>query len=140
MRALLLPLLFCAALPANALPSHAPVPAPAVDPIFGTWANPKHTLAVKTAPCGADLCGAIVAATPTALQDARDAGVTQLIGTELLREYRKTGSDRWSGTVFIPDMGRSFSSHIVQLSPNTLRISGCLFGGFLCKSQDWTRL
>jgi uncharacterized protein (DUF2147 family) len=113
--------------------------ATAPDPIYGEWVNPKHTLAVRTAPCGDEVCGTIVAATREALQDAKDAGVNQLIGTQLLRGYRKTGEGRWSGTVFVPDMGRSFSSHIVALSPNTLRISGCILGGLICKSQDWTR-
>jgi uncharacterized protein (DUF2147 family) len=134
---LILPVLLCG----SAANARAPTsPAAAGDPVFGTWANPKRTIAVKTALCGSELCGAIVAATPRAQQDARDAGVAQLVGSELLRDYRRTGNGRWSGTVFIPDMGRSFSSRIVQLSPNVLRISGCVLGGLLCKSQDWTRL
>lgn len=110
------------------------------DPIFGTWTNPKRTIAVKTALCGSELCGTIVAANAEAQRDAREAGVEPLIGTELLREYRKTGVGSWSGTVFVPDMGRSFSSHIVQKSPDVLRISGCIFRGLICQSQDWARL
>lgn len=132
-----------AALLLAALPAAAQAPAtppPPADPVFGTWTNPKHTIAVRTAPCGAELCGAIVAASPQAQQDAREAGVANLIGTELLRDYRRTGPQRWSGTVFVPDMGRSFTSRIVQVSPGVLRISGCILGGLLCKSQDWTRL
>jgi uncharacterized protein (DUF2147 family) len=134
MRALALPfLLICAATAAYAAPPTAVTP-------IGTWQNPKHTIAVRVEQCGSELCGKIVSATPEALADARDAGVTNLIGTELLRDYRSAGPGRWSGTVYVPDMGRSFSSHIVQPAPNTLRISGCLIAGFLCKSQDWTRL
>ena len=110
------------------------------DPVFGTWTNPRRTIAVKTAPCGTALCGAIVAASAEAQNDAREAGVEHLVGTELLRAYRKTGSNSWSGTVFVPDMARSFASHIVQRSPDMLRISGCILGGLICKSQDWTRL
>ena len=94
----------------------APVAVPQVEPV-GLWENPRATIRVRTAPCGAALCGAIVAAAPTAEADARDAGVTSLIGTELLRDYRQIGPDRWAGTVYVPDMGHSFSSRIVQLSP-----------------------
>jgi len=112
----------------------APVAVPHDEPV-GLWQNPRATIRVRTAPCGTALCGAIVAAAPTA-----DAGVTSLIGTELLRDYRQIGPDRWAGTVYVPDMGHSFSSRIVQLSPDTLQISGCLIGGFLCKSQIWKRV
>jgi uncharacterized protein (DUF2147 family) len=110
------------------------------DPIFGTWTNPRRTIVVKTSLCGSALCGEIVAAGAEAQNDAREAGVEHLIGTELLRNYRKTGSGHWTGTVFVPDMARSFSSHIVQRSPDVLRISGCILGGLICKSQDWTRI
>lgn len=135
-----LALALCAAAPASAQAGPAPTAAaPSSDPVFGTWTNPRRTIAVKTALCGSKLCGVIVAANAKAQDDAREAGIGHLVGTELLREYRKTGSG-WSGTVFIPDMGRSFSSHIVQRSPNVLRISGCILGGLICKSQDWERL
>ena len=113
---------------------------PTLDTPIGLWQNPAGTIRVRTAPCGDALCGAIAAATPTAEADARDAGVTDLIGIQLLKDYRKIGSDRWAGTVYVPDMGRSFSSRIVQLAPDTLKISGCLIGGWLCKSQIWKRV
>lgn len=134
MRLLALPLLLIGA--ATAAWAAPPV---VVSPL-GTWQNPKHTIAVRVEQCGSELCGKIVAASPEAMADAREAGVTNLIGTQLLRDYRASGRQRWSGTVYVPDMGRSFSSHIIQPAPNTLRISGCLIAGFICKSQDWTRL
>jgi uncharacterized protein (DUF2147 family) len=121
-------------------PVHTPAASTSRDPIFGTWTNPSRTIVVKTLLCGSELCGQIVAAGAEAQNDAREAGVEHLIGTELLQNYRKTGSGRWTGTVFVPDMARSFSSHIVQRSPDVLRISGCILGGLICKSQDWTRI
>jgi uncharacterized protein (DUF2147 family) len=133
MRKLALLALFCATTVAQAA-------APAATSPIGTWQNPRRTISVRIEMCGSQLCGKIIAATAQAESDARDAGVTNLIGTELLRDYRPTGDGRWSGTVYVPDMGRSFSSRIVELAPNKLRISGCLVAGFLCKSQDWTRI
>jgi uncharacterized protein (DUF2147 family) len=124
-----------AGMPEAALPRSAPI-----EQVLGTWTNPKRTLAVRTEMCGVQLCGSIVSATPKAQQDAREAGVDRLIGTQLLRDYRFTGKNQWSGTVYIPDMGRSFSSRIVQLSPRVLRISGCILKGLICRSQDWIRL
>ncbi|MBO9499048.1 MAG: DUF2147 domain-containing protein [Novosphingobium sp.] len=136
MSALLLSFLALAAAPQA--PTTPPAAAPS--PAFGVWQNPRHSIAVRIERCGAEICGVIVGANPEAKQDARDAGVPQLIGVQLLSGYRQVSQDRWEGTVYVPDMGRRFSSHIVQVAPNTLRISGCLIGGWICKSQDWTRL
>lgn len=113
-------------------------PQPAVSPI-GVWQNPKGTIRVRTRPCGELLCGNIVWASPVAMADAREAGVTSLIGTELLSDYRHTGRGRWTGQVYVPDQGRRFYSTIEQKGPNDLRISGCILGGLLCKRQEWTR-
>ncbi len=106
----------------------------------GLWINPHQSVAVKTGPCGPKLCGWIVWANAQAQSDAKESGVTQLIGTELLQDYDADGVGLWSGTVFVPDMGRHFSSEIKQISPSQLKISGCILGGLICKSQTWTRI
>jgi uncharacterized protein (DUF2147 family) len=126
----------------GAIAADALAPPAPNDPVLGKWSNPRGTIAVQTAPCreGGTLCGAIVWASEEAQADARRAGVNQLIGTQLLTGYRRTGQNSWSGTVYVPDMGRSFSSHIKQLSAQQLTISGCLISGFLCKSQVWHRV
>lgn len=107
--------------------------------IYGVWRNPHGTIAVKIAPCGAELCGTVARASPEAQRDARRAGVSTLIGMQLLRNYRQVSADRWDGRVYVPDIGGTYSSHIVRLSPTAIRISGCLMGAWLCKSQLWTR-
>lgn len=121
----------------------AMIPAPAAAPPtgLGTWTNPRHTIAVRTAPCGTgQLCGAIVWAAPAAQADARDAGIAKLIGVELLQNYRPAGPGSWKGRVYVPDMGRTFSSRITQNGANELVISGCLIGNLFCRSQSWRRL
>lgn len=102
-----------------------------------TWVNPYNNVKVETGDCGGKLCGWVVWATPEAEQDARDGGVQKLVGTELLQDYRQTGSNRWQGRVFVPDMGRTFYSTISRDEPGALRISGCILGGLICKSQLW---
>ena len=106
---------------------------------IGTWINPRGTVKVETGNCGSNLCGWIVWAAPEAITDARESGVTRLVGTELLKNYRSTGPGRYQGQVFVPDMGRTFYSTIKQDSPDNMRISGCILGGLICKSQDWRR-
>lgn len=119
----------------------APAAVARPNPMLGTWVNPKHTVAVQTAACErGGLCGAIVRADLQAMADARDAGVPQLIGPQLLQDYHPAHGRVWIGRVYVPAMGRSFSSRIEQVSPDALKISGCLVRGFLCKSQVWQRL
>lgn len=93
-----------------------------------------------TGNCGNNLCGWVVWATPEAIQEAKDGGVQQLIGTELLRNYHSTGPGTWQGRVFVPDMGKTYYSTITLLDPNSLKISGCILGGLICKSQIWRRV
>ena len=113
---------------------------PAASSVYGVWRNPGGTIDVRIAPCGDELCGTVARASAKAIQDARDAGVSNLVGVELLRDYKRVAPDRWNGRVYVPDMGDTFSSHIVEVSPTALKISGCLLGGWLCKSQLWTRV
>lgn len=133
----LLALAAAAAFGLSPAPAIGPVAAP--DPAVGWWINPRHTLEVRTAPCGDRLCGTVVRATPEAMNDARNSGVPRLIGTQLLQEYRPTGRGQWSGRVYVPDMGRSFSSVIDVERNGGLKISGCLVGHLFCRSQTWTR-
>jgi uncharacterized protein (DUF2147 family) len=105
----------------------------------GLWRNPRGTVVVRTEPCSDKLCGTVVWAAPEAIADAREGGHPQLIGTELLRNYRRDGPGHWTGIVFIPDMDRSFYSTIRQLAPDRLEVSGCILHGLLCKRQEWRR-
>lgn len=112
----------------------------AVSPdVVGIWTNPRGTVKVQTRDCDGRLCGHIVWAAPEAVADARESGVPQLIGVQLLRDYRAIEAGRWQGQVYVPDMGRSFSSTIRKINANRLKISGCVLGGWICKSQIWQR-
>jgi len=127
-----------AAAPLSAAPvSAAHILAP---PPEGMWLSPHNNVAVRTGACGDRLCGWIVWADREAQADARDGGTTRLVGTELLEDYRAEGEGQWRGTVFVPDLGRRFSSEISLLSPGQLRVKGCILGGLICKSQLWTRI
>ncbi len=117
----------------------AAAPSHAAGSITGRWINPLGSVIVTTGNCHDKLCGWVSWASEAALADATDAGVRNLVGTTLLQDYRARSPGRWAGRVFVPDMGRSFSSTIEQLDGDRLKISGCLIGGLLCKSQIWVR-
>jgi len=116
------------------------MPAFAQNGIVGVWLNPRGTVAVRTGECAGKLCGWIIWAAAEAKSDARESGVNELIGTELLEDYRFKGGGIWSGSVYVPDMGYHFSSTLMELNPGELKIRGCLIGRFICKSQIWRRI
>ena len=115
----------------------AAAPAPAA--ILGTWHNPQNSVAVRTGQCGERLCGWVIRASDKARHDVADKGYPPLIGTALLRDYKADGKRRWSGQIYVPDMGRPFGSSVTMVDGDTLNVRGCLIGGFICKSQIWRR-
>lgn len=108
--------------------------------LSGSWTNPARSVRVALDACGTALCGRVTWASAQAIADAREGGVVPLIGRTLLETYTPRGPARWQGRVFVPDWNRSFWSTIDVQNPQTLKISGCILHGLLCKSQLWTRL
>lgn len=115
------------------------IPAVAAAPTSGNWINSHGSVVVTTGACGDKLCGWVSWASGKALVDAREGGVAKLLGTELLQDYRQTGTNHWSGRVYVPDMGKTYYSTIEQLGADRLKISGCILGGWICRSQIWRR-
>ncbi|MEA3034102.1 MAG: hypothetical protein QOH86_2118, partial [Sphingomonadales bacterium] len=105
----------------------------------GVWVNPKNSIAVRTQACGGRLCGYVVWLSAKATADAKESGVANPIGAEVLRGYRPGADGAWHGIVYVLDMGRSFRSTLTEVDPNDLRISGCWLGNLLCRSQTWHR-
>lgn len=110
------------------------------EPIHGTWENPTGDVRVVTQSCGTELCGKVSWASDLAKRDATAGGTPQLVGTSLLRNYRLTKPGHWRGSVFIPDLGETYYSTIKQLDAQRIKISGCILGGLLCKSQIWRKI
>ncbi|GGB22209.1 hypothetical protein GCM10011380_09720 [Sphingomonas metalli] len=109
--------------------------------VEGLWMNPRHSVVVRTGPCGGEaVCGWVAWANGEAQTDAHEGGTEKLVGTMLLENYRPSGKGTWKGTLFVPDMHRRFSSEIEQVTPNQIRVEGCILGGIICKSQHWNRV
>lgn len=111
-----------------------------VDPAVGLWSNPKGSLQVRTRRCGDGLCATVVNASAKARAKAAAAGVPSLIGTELFSNYRPTGDGDWVGTLYVPDKGKRVSSKLETNAGRSVKVSGCLIGRILCKTQTWTRI
>ena len=115
--------------------------APALaDPAEGLWrtgANDEGSFAhVRIAPCGAALCGQMVASFDGAGRpiDGPDADPV------IVRGMQPSGDGRYGGgTITDPQAGRTYRARMA-LAGDVLRVSGCVAGGLICRSQDWARL
>ena len=52
---------------------------------------------------------------------------------------KPAGEGKWTGTAFNPEDGKTYSGKMT-LNGNSLNTAGCILGGWLCKSIDWTRV
>lgn len=106
----------------------------------GLWLTETGKSKVKIAPCGSGYCGTIVSAPGKAL-DANNPDASlrgrSVIGVQIL-DARKPDGNGFSGSLYNPNDGKTYSGSMKLTKPDTLEVSGCVLG-FLCKSQTWTR-
>lgn len=106
-------------------------------PIEGRWRSPGGNSIMSLAPCGDGWCGTVAWASAKAKKDAAKA-TSELVGTQLLTDVKPAGADRWNGRLFIPDKNMRVTAKLEMAPGGELKVSGCLAGKSLCKSQLWT--
>ena len=104
------------------------------------WRNPRNSVHVRVHSCGQSRCGTVVWANAKAKSDSARGGTPDLVGTELLRDFKEVSPKVWKGKVFVPDLNRVFIGTATIKDPNTLVARGCLLGNLGCKSQTWTQV
>ncbi len=103
-----------------------PAPGPA-SPVVGEWLVEDGTARIAVQPCGGAVCGAV--------SWSKDGGG---LGTQILRSMKPAGPNRFEGTIYDPQSGKTYQSTISLQSSSALRVEGCVLG-FLCGGQTWTR-
>jgi len=113
------------------------LPADARTPIEGRWKKGKLQIDIK--PCGRTLCGTVVKASPKQQAKAERGSGTDLVGATVIKDIRPAGRNIYRAKVFVADRNMNASGKIIQLSPNQLKVSGCVMA-LVCKSANWTRV
>lgn len=108
-------------------------------PIEGRWKNPSGRVVVQIMPCGPALCGSVVSAAESAKADARRGGTANLVGTQLMSGFKPAGPGKWRGRMFVPDINHRSNAELRLIGANQLKVTGCMVGRMVCKSQMWTR-
>lgn len=115
----------------------SPATASAKSPLEGRWKNGR--MEVVIAPCGKKLCGTVVKASSTQQEKAERGSGTDLVGAKLIESIEPTGPNSYRGRVFVADKGVHANGTIRQVSPNQLKVKGCVLG-VICRSKTWDRV
>ena len=104
---------------------------------------------VRVGPCGAALCATI--AQPKSSVDPQTGlpwtdknnpdlahRSRPLIGVPVLYGLVLDGPGRWSGQLYNIDNGNSYTGHLLEIDPRTIRVEGCAIG--ICGGQNMTRI
>lgn len=98
--------------------------------IVGKWARGDGNARVRIEPCGDALC-----AINTWI---RDESSGERIGDRLVMKVSGDGSSL-SGTAYDPQRKLNYNLDI-DVRAQSMHTRGCVLGGILCKTVNWTRL
>ncbi len=109
---------------------------PALADITGSWKSEKNDegkqISVEIYNCGEQICGKIT--------DVHNSDNTSIIGTEIIEGMKKKSDTKYSGgKIYAPDTEKWYKSKIKVQDADTLKVSGCVAGGLICRGQVWTR-
>ncbi|MCX7341150.1 MAG: DUF2147 domain-containing protein [Hyphomicrobiales bacterium] len=104
---------------------------PALADPTGVWVRENGESRVRFTKCGDALCGSI-----SWLKDP--AAAKGKVGQRVFYDMKPNGTNSWAGQAFNPEDGRTYSGKM-SLSGNALITAGCVAGGFICRSVNWTR-
>jgi uncharacterized protein (DUF2147 family) len=114
----------------------------------GDWimANGKVTVHISKCPSG--ICAHIVALKEPLDKSGKpkidklnpDPALRKrpLMGLILASDLAPSGADKWTGSIYNPDDGRTYSASVL-VSGSTMQVKGCIVG-ILCKSNNFLRM
>ena len=112
----------------------------------GVWMLDSGKVTVRIAPCGSELCGSIVGLAKPLNKEGQpkvdkknpDESLRSrpLIGLTILANMRPSGDNKWKGTIYNADDGRTYSSYM-KISGDNMKVKGCV--GPFCKTMVFVR-
>lgn len=109
----------------------------------GVWLNPDNGSNIEFYKCGDGVCGKIVKVTDGQKTDDKNPDAAKknrpIVGLVIMQGAKKTGDNKWAGTLYNRENGKSYSGTVTVKSKNALDLSGCV-AAILCKTVTWTRV
>ncbi|MEM7741860.1 MAG: DUF2147 domain-containing protein [Pseudomonadota bacterium] len=115
--------------------------------LAGEWRTVRHGADVEIRDCGdGSPCGFLIFVstdiTGGEVNDVRNNDPSlrdrPLDGLPILWGFSKRDKGWYRGKLYNPDTGQTFRSSMELISPDELKVKGCL--GPLCRQQTWVRL
>lgn len=115
----------------------------------GVWLTGDGSTRVRFEQCGANLCGRIVwlrePVDPATRQPWLDSlnekpSLRQrpLVGLAIVTALKPEGGAAWSGSLYNPLDGKTYTGGLRLLDASRLELSGCVLSIF-CQTETWTR-
>lgn len=110
---------------------------------IGVWLNPENGSHIEFYACGEGVCGKILKVTDGQKTDDKNPDPAKrerpIIGLLIMDGAKKSGANKWVGTLYNRENGKSYSGTVTVKSKDTLELSGCVVA-VLCKTLSWTRV
>jgi uncharacterized protein (DUF2147 family) len=110
----------------------------------GEWLVEDGEASVRIEECGNNLCGVVAGAKNWNETDRKNPNPElrnrPIIGMPILLDMKPAKSNRWEGLAYNSKNGQTYTANISLNNSQSLRVEGCVFGGFLCGGQNWTRV
>ena len=109
--------------------------------ITGVWLTENGDSKIRISPCGRSYCGTVVWAKTNGVDENNpDPGLRKrsIVGMPLTKDIRPAG-DRYAGSIYNPENGKTYSVTMNVKGPTKLEVEGCVLG-FLCGGESWSRL
>ena len=110
---------------------------------FGVWENPENKSHTEFYKCGDGVCGKIVKVVDGQKTDDKNPDAAKrnrpIVGLVIMEGAKKSGDNKWSGTLYNRADGKSYSGTITVKSKSTLDLSGCV-ALVVCRTTTWTRV
>lgn len=118
--------------------------------LSGTWLTGDGSTRVAFKPCDSGDCGQIVwlreptdPQTGTTWLDKHNSDETlkhrPLVGLTIVTGVREQGPGAWTGTLYNPLDGNSYSGNFRMLDPQKIELKGCALAGLFCQTETWVR-
>ncbi len=113
------------------------------DDAFGVWLNPENGSNIEMYKCGDLLCAKILKVKDAQKTDDKNPDVakrTQPIeGLVIMADGKKSGDNKWQGSLYNRENGKTYSGTITVKSKEAIDLSGCV-AAVLCRTVTWTRV
>ena len=120
-----------------------PVLAQTAEDAIGVWENPENKSHTEFYKCGDNVCAKIIKVVDGQTTDDKNPDPAKrsrpIVGLVIMEGAKKSGDNKWSGTLYNRADGKSYSGTITVKSKSTLDLSGCV-ALVVCRTTTWTRV